>query len=162
MRTRLFKVLLVLAAFIGLMSVGEVSAQGVPQDLKTIKAKIATIEGLLSSINDKLDDAGAVPTVLVTGPLQRSGSEGANFKCMVVNAGSTDATFTIEIRNQAGGVEDSGACVGMAPGSVCSVEAGATADPITYCRVSGISSANARVTHCLRDPAVCVAFVTAP
>ena len=104
------------------------------------------------------------PTVadIVTGPLQRASTGQSNFKCMVVNAGTSDANFTIEIRDQQGVVRDDQACTNVAPGKVCSTEAGATSDQIVYCRVSGVAPENARVTLCWREGATCAMAVTAP
>jgi len=144
----------VLASVLGLAAVDSVAAQGIPQELQALNAKVAAIQATLDGIN--------LTTNIVTGPLQRASNPGSNFKCMVVNAGTTNANFTIEIRNQQGVVEDSALCTNLAPGAVCGEEAGPTNDQVVYCRVSGIEAKNARVTLCAREAAVCVAFVTAP
>lgn len=147
---------LMLASMAGEAAVSPLAAQGVP-------AQLAEIRATLASINSKLDNIDpTLTTDIFTGPLQRASTALSNFKCMVVNTGTIDASFTIEVRSQDGSVQGSSACVDIAPGAVCSEEAGPTPDQVAYCYVSGISASSARVTLCAREGAVCVGFVTAP
>ncbi len=158
----LLGLVLVLASVVGTAAVSRVAAQGVPQELKALNTKVADIQATLDGINSKLDNIDpTVNTDIFTGPLQRSSTATANFKCMAVNVGTANANFTIEIHNQGGGVEASETCTDVAPGVVCSREA-ITSDQVTYCHVSGIAAKDARVTLCAREGATCTAFVTAP
>lgn len=139
------------------------SDRGVPQQLAALGSMIEQLQSAVADIQEKLDGLAApVSTDVFTGPLQRASNPASNFKCMALNASDDAATFTVRIRSQSGTVEAEQLCANFPAGSVCSVEAGPTPDQITYCQVSGLPAASVRVTHCAREAAVCVAFVTAP
>ena len=133
------------------------------------QAPFVTIVSMLTDIQDTLDTLGealggldpSAPADVVTGPLQRASNPASNFKCMVVNTGSEAASVSIELRDVAGTLDDSTDCESVAPGATCALESD-TAFQVSYCRVTGLSPATARVTLCAREAAVCTSTVTAP